>query len=111
VLSALQTPRTSTFSFFFVEITHFDEFRIRGLLVHFGARCSPLYDKGHPILGVFVHGRSFLEPWTPKVPLLKSPGDQKIILKKKKVIKTTPKKGHEHSLLRWPAGVKKKSRG
>ena len=39
VLSALQTPRTSTFSFFFVEITHFDEFRVRGLLVHFGARC------------------------------------------------------------------------
>ena len=32
---------------------------------------SPLYDKGHPILGVgvFVHGRSFLEFWTPKVPL------------------------------------------
>jgi hypothetical protein len=39
VLSALQTPRTSTFSFFFVEITHFDEFRTRGLLVHLGARC------------------------------------------------------------------------
>jgi hypothetical protein len=58
VLSALQTPRASTFSFFFVEITHlgaesthtghthtpgtfffveiphFGEFRIRGLLVH-----------------------------------------------------------------------------
>ena len=33
-----------------------------------------------------IHGRSFLEFWTPKVPLLK----------KKKVIKTTPKKGHEH---------------
>jgi hypothetical protein len=36
---------------------------------------SPLYDKGHPILGVFVHGRSFFEFSTPKVPLLKSPGD------------------------------------
>jgi hypothetical protein len=30
---------------------------------------------GHPILGVLVHGCSFLEFWTPKVPLLKSPGD------------------------------------
>jgi hypothetical protein len=56
-----------------------------------------------------VYGRSFLEFWTPKVPLLKSPGVQKNNLeKKKKVIKTTPKKGHEHSLLCWPAGVKKK---
>jgi hypothetical protein len=36
---------------------------------------SPLHDKGHPIFGVFVHGRSFLEFWTPKVSLLKSPGD------------------------------------
>ena len=31
-------------------------------------RVSPLYDKGHPILGVFVHGRSFLEFWTRKCP-------------------------------------------
>jgi hypothetical protein len=29
-------------------------------------------------------------------------------LEKKKSIKTTPKKGHEHCLLCWPAGVKKK---
>jgi hypothetical protein len=35
---------------------------------------SPLYDKGYPILGVFVHGRSFLEFWTPNVFLLKFPG-------------------------------------
>jgi hypothetical protein len=48
-----------------------------------GARCSPLYDKGHPILWVFVHGRSFLEFLTPKVPLLTSPGDKKITWKKK----------------------------
>jgi hypothetical protein len=32
-------------------------------------------------------------------------------LEKKNVIKTTPKKGNEHFLLCWPAGVKKKSRG
>jgi hypothetical protein len=53
---------------------------------------SPLYDKGHPILGVFVHGRSFLEFWTPKVPL----GSTEIPrgLKDKKVINATPKKGH-----------------
>jgi hypothetical protein len=74
----------------------------------FLAALSPLHDKGHPIFGVFVHGRSFLEFWTPKVPLLKSPGDSKIIWGKKKAIKTTPKKGHEHCLLCWPAGVKNK---
>jgi hypothetical protein len=53
---------------------------------------SPLYDKGYPIFGVFVHGRSFLEFWTPKVPPLKSPGDQKIIWKKKKGHENHPKK-------------------
>ena len=39
VPSALQTPRTRPTSFFVVQITDFDEFRIRGLLVHLGARC------------------------------------------------------------------------
>jgi hypothetical protein len=52
---------------------------------------SPLYDKWHPILGAFVNGCSFLEFWTPKVPLLKSPGDKKIIWKKKSH-KNHPKK-------------------
>jgi hypothetical protein len=32
-------------------------------------------------------------------------------LEKKKAVKTTPKKGHEHCLLCWPAGVKKKKSG
>ena len=33
---------------------------------------SPLfYDKGHPIFGGFAHGRSFLEFWTPEVPMLR----------------------------------------
>ena len=36
--SALSTSNTKD-QRFFVEITHFDEFRIRGLLVHLGARC------------------------------------------------------------------------
>jgi hypothetical protein len=37
--SALQTPMTRPISFFVVQITDFDEFRIRGLLVHLCARC------------------------------------------------------------------------
>jgi hypothetical protein len=41
-------------------------------------------------------------------PRLKSFGDKKS-WKKKKVINTTPNKRHEHSLLRWPAGTKKKA--
>jgi hypothetical protein len=38
---------------------------------------SPLYDKGSSVFGVPVHGRSFLAFWTPKVPPLKSPGEDK----------------------------------
>jgi hypothetical protein len=37
-LSALQISRTSAIHFFVVQITDFNEFRMRGLLVHFGAR-------------------------------------------------------------------------
>jgi hypothetical protein len=50
VPSALQTPRARTTSFFVVQITDFDEFRIRGLLVHFGARCV--------CVPVFLHSRA-----------------------------------------------------
>jgi hypothetical protein len=41
-------------------------------------------------------------------PPLKSFEDQKKSWKKKKVINTTPQKRHEHCLLRWLAGAKKK---
>jgi hypothetical protein len=38
-----------------------------------------------------------------------NPSETKTKVGKKKVINTTPKKRHEHSLLRWLADVKKKS--
>jgi hypothetical protein len=44
-------------------------------------------------------------------PPLKPFGDQKKKLEKKNVINTTPKKRHEHSLLRWLADAKKKKSG
>jgi hypothetical protein len=44
----------------------------------------------------------------PKTPPLKSFGDQKKKFGKKKVINPTPKKRHEHSLLRWLADAKGK---
>jgi hypothetical protein len=70
-----------------------------------GGYRSPLYDKGHPILGVFVHGRSFLEFWTPKVPLLTEiPRGLKNNFEKKKGHKNHPQKRARalpFALARW----------
>jgi hypothetical protein len=75
---------------------------------------SPLYDKGHPILGLFRTWPLIFrivvdsESAPTEIPRRLKNNFEK---KKKKVIKTTPKKGPGHCLLRWPAGVKKKKSG
>jgi hypothetical protein len=73
---------------------------------------SPIYDKGYPVFGVFVqHGRSFLEFWTPKVPLLKSLTRRlKNNLGGGEIIKTTQKKGPGTAFCAGPL-TSKKSRG